>query len=338
MTTTINRDALLKSISDTISDYRAGELPTPTPRHVNRWISQFDDDVQLPMLAELDHVFKKTYIPKASFDEFLLSVVTYEQLVGNDPYAFWKSMNFLNIQERGDSQLEMLDMLNGVIQQECGLTIQDCGADSGSYLYIDDGLFTGNHFKNDMSFWIESDAPPKAKVYVVFIVRHTSGHYYVSANPTHKVSNLTAELGKDIEFLWGCAIEFENRKISKNTSDVLWPTEIPDDPLTHRYVDSLGYSVNHRIPNRMGNNTIFSSEKGRHILEQELLKKGAYIWEVCPNLNPKRYQRPLGNMILDGLGFGSLVVTYRNCPNNAPLAFWVSEPNVWYPLFPRKSN
>ncbi len=70
MTTTINRDALLKSISDTISDYRAGELPTPTPRHVNRWISQFDDDVQLPMLAELDHVFKKTYIPKRVFPKY----------------------------------------------------------------------------------------------------------------------------------------------------------------------------------------------------------------------------------------------------------------------------
>lgn len=31
-----------------------------------------------------------------------------------------------------------------------------------------------------------------------------------------------------------------------------------------------------------------------------------------------------------------LILTYRNCPNNAPLAFWVDAP--WYPLFPRTTN
>ena len=39
---------------------------------------------------------------------------------------------------------------------------------------------------------------------------------------------------------------------------------------------------------------------------------------------------------LETLGFGSLIVTYRNCPNNAPLALWVDAP--WYPLFPRTTN
>jgi hypothetical protein len=41
-------------------------------------------------------------------------------------------------------------------------------------------------------------------------------------------------------------------------------------------------------------------------------------------------------MTLVTLGFGSLIVTYRNCPNNAPLALWVDHP--WYPLFPRTTN
>ncbi len=42
------------------------------------------------------------------------------------------------------------------------------------------------------------------------------------------------------------------------------------------------------------------------------------------------------HMTLETLGFGSLVVTFRNCPNNAPLALWVGDP--WYPLFPRTTN
>lgn len=55
---------------------------------------------------------------------------------------------------------------------------------------------------------------------------------------------------------------------------------------------------------------------------------------MCPYLN--EYQRPLGNMVLETLGFGSMLVTFRNCPNNSPLALWAGDP--WYPLFPRKVN
>jgi hypothetical protein len=78
----------------------------------------------------------------------------------------------------------------------------------------------------------------------------------------------------------------------------------------------------------------FSSADNRDLLEQEFLVKGAYIRTVCPHLN--QYQRPLGNSLLETLGFGTTVVTYRNCPNNAPLVFWAGDP--WHPLFVRKIN
>jgi hypothetical protein len=41
-------------------------------------------------------------------------------------------------------------------------------------------------------------------------------------------------------------------------------------------------------------------------------------------------------MVLQTVGFGALIVTFRNCANNCPLGFWVDDP--WYPLFPRKTN
>jgi hypothetical protein len=84
----------------------------------------------------------------------------------------------------------------------------------------------------------------------------------------------------------------------------------------------------------MGDSEIFSSEAGRDLLEQQLLKAGLQIREECQYL--KENHRPLGYMKLKTLGFGSLLVTFRNCPNNCPLAFWVDDP--WYPLFPRKIN
>ena len=132
--------------------------------------------------------------------------------------------------------------------------------------------------------------------------------------------------------------EFENRPDYRNVSDVLWPTRLPDDEHVRSYFKALEYSYSQifRNPNRSGTQTIFSSESGRSILEQELLKAGAFIRTNNRNLN--EYQRPLGNMVLEGLGFGSLIVSYRNCPNNAPLAFWAGNPPYWYNLFPRKAN
>ena len=38
----------LHSIVDTIRDYREGELSPPTFEHVDQWIKQFDESVQLP--------------------------------------------------------------------------------------------------------------------------------------------------------------------------------------------------------------------------------------------------------------------------------------------------
>jgi hypothetical protein len=89
-----------------------------------------------------------------------------------------------------------------------------------------------------------------------------------------------------------------------------------------------------RKAGRVGGQAIFSDDAGRQLLEQEFLKAGARIRMMCPNLNVN--QRPLGNTLLDTLGFGSMIVTFRNCPNNAPLALWVGHP--WYPLFPRATN
>jgi hypothetical protein len=60
--------------------------------------------------------------------------------------------------------------------------------------------------------------------------------------------------------------------------------------------------------------------------------------------NPSPSLRPLGFGPF-GVGFGSLFVTYRNCPNNAPLALWWGDPDAdpshpfskWRPLVPRKT-
>lgn len=98
------RSVLLKSIADTIYDYRAGEFPQATPGHVARWISQFDGDVQVPLLKEIDHVLKQTYFDKDFVSNFFNNRVKNEKITGENPLTFWQSANFLCIQQNGHSR------------------------------------------------------------------------------------------------------------------------------------------------------------------------------------------------------------------------------------------
>ena len=85
---------------------------------------------------------------------------------------------------------------------------------------------------------------------------------------------------------------------------------------------------------------VFSSEAGRQLLESEFLIAGVKIRTLTQS--PKDFIRPLG-LGNFGVGFGSLLVTYRNCPNNCPLALWWGDPEAtsgalhWYPLLSRKT-
>ncbi|MBI4264717.1 MAG: hypothetical protein HY657_10100 [Acidobacteria bacterium] len=324
------RTDLLDSIADTIVDYRAGKIEAPTSEHVDAWISQFPADVQEPMLRELDHVLKRTYFRRQAVEDFLSSLITTKKLAGDSPCAFWVDVRFLDIQSGGNSQHEMLQMFGAVLKKECDVEINNCGDDPGTYLYLDDAVFSGNRIRSDITSWIQSDAPQDAKVHVVTIALHRGGQWYAR----RKIEEAAKAAGKRIATGWWRCIEIEDRKAYVNSSDVLRPTSIPDDELTEEYVNGMAHSPVLRKRGSVGENKFFSSEEGRHLLEQEFLKAGTRIRSMCPYFNV--YQRPLGNMVLDTLGFGSLLVTFRNCPNSCPLAFWAGDP--WYPLFPRKTN
>lgn len=327
---TSDRKALLASIADTIADYRQGEIPTPDADHVETWINQFDGSVQEAILAEVDHVLAKTYVKKSSVEHFVDGVLKAQKLAGANPCAFWAKANFLNIQSSGNSQRQMLEMFGALLQGTCGLSLGDCGSDDGPFIYLDDAIFTGNRIRTDLSDWIQAMEPAVATLHVVVIGLHRGGRWY-AGNEIEKVAKAA---GKKLDITWWRALEIEDRKTYIADSDVLRPSLIPNDADVQAYAQALKYPPALRPGNNVGKNEFFSSSAGRNLLEQEFLKKGVYIRSVCPNLN--QYQRPLGNMLLQTLGFGALIVTFRNCANNCPLAFWVDTP--WYPLFPRKTN
>ena len=324
------RNRLLASIATTIVDYKRNSIPSPTPEHVDQWVSQFQENSQLPILREMDHVLKETYFSRKKTKRFLRTVFRTKELVGNDPCGFWNGVKFLDIQEAGRSQKEMLALFSKILEKKCGTETSECGDEPHSFVYFDDGLFTGNRILFDLRRWIEREAPAEAKVHIVVIALHTGGEYYAKT----RIEKFTNNIQKNINFHWWRMITLEDRKYYTTTSDVLRPVELPDDHRVRDYVNRMAYDPTLRTPGNVGSKKIFSSDAGRQVLERELLIAGVRIREMCPHLN--QHQRPLGNTLLDTLGFGSLIVTFRNCPNNAPLALWAGDP--WYPLFPRTTN
>lgn len=325
------RTELLDAVVEQIADYREGEIPSMNAAHVDRWVKQFPGAAQEPLLAELAHVFSKTYFTRKNVKQFLSAIAANEKLTGGDPVSFWKNTGILNIQTAGNSQRDMLLVLDKALQKTCGIGVADCGkAPVKQYVYIDDVLFSGGRIKHDISNWIKTAAPQAAKLHVVTIAYHRLGQWRTETD----IKAAAKEAGKSIELSWWRVFEVEDRKAYLANADVLRPTAIPADAATAQYVAGLNLAPVFRTPGQVGALGFFSSEAGRSLLEQQFLVSGVQVRAVCPHLNA--YMRPLGNSVMGTTGFGSMIVTYRNCPNNAPLVLWAGDP--WYPLFPRKTN
>ena len=127
-----DRTELLSSIARTIQDYRLGEIPQPTPDHVERWVNQFPDDVRTAILRELHDVFQRTYVPRRTVEEFLLKLATHSDIAGHDLSEFWRNTCILNIQKNGKSQAEIRTLFGQIIDAEFGLKLEQCGTGSST--------------------------------------------------------------------------------------------------------------------------------------------------------------------------------------------------------------
>jgi len=172
-----------------------------------------------------------------------------------------------------------------------------------------------------------------------------SGKWWVE----NRLKNLAKEKGKKISFTYWSfkQARLENRLKYKNSSDILWPTEeILSIPEIAEYIeeqDPEKNKIKFRDKDSSGKSKFFSSEENRRIIEQEFTLAGLKIrsFSASPSISLK----PLGFSPFVGFGFGAIVTTYRNCPNNCPLALWWGSPNAsqnhplskWYPLLERKT-
>ncbi len=333
------RRELLASIANTIKDYRTGDLPEPTPDHADRWIRQFKTEFQLPMLREMDHVLRQTYFSRSRVRDFFASVTGSRRLAGEDPREFWRAAHLLDVQQGGNSQTEIRKLFSEELERNYGLAANAGVPNDAVFVYLDDVLFTGSRIGNDLSAWIVDVAPQAGTVHILTIASHRFGEWKCST----RLQTEAASAGKRLQFRFWTALRIENRLSDRNTSEVLWPAVIPDDAALAAYMaEEKKFPFQMRAPGGQFEHGVFSSEEGRQLLERELLLAGMRIRLL--SREPYPMMRPLGFSPF-GLGFGSTIVTYRNCPNNTPLALWWGDPLAdaahpfghWYPLVQRRT-
>ena len=256
---------------------------------------QFPNATQKPILREMRHVLKQTYISRETVDAFLRAVATTEKLVGEDAPAFWRTVNFLDCQQNGTSQHDMLELLGETLGATHGVDIAECGTVLGPFVYLDDAIFTGDRVSDDLEQWIRDDSPRNATVHVIVMATHSLSEYLVRKRLQTAATAASSEI--DLKF-WRLQ-EIENRKARKNDSEVLWPIELPDEQEVAAYAAlEQRFPWVPRVPS--GQLGPFSSENGRQLLEREFLVAGARI--RADYENPSTALRPLGFSPF-GLGF-----------------------------------
>ena len=326
-----NDDELASSIAEKLADYRHGEIVAPDAQHVELWGGQFPKSVRSTVLSEMNTVLSNSYLSRDLAVRFLDGLLANEKLTGGDPKAFWENTSVLKIQQNGNSQAEMVALFDGLSNSKFGPL--DKSKSPNSYIYIDDVIFTGNRVANDLIGWFQSEARNGAVVHIVVLAMRRSGSWWIK----QRLDKFARDSGSKFEYHLWFAVEIENRKSFRNSSEIYWPVSLPESASEY----STGrYPFEARTAG--GTGTPFSSEANRQILEGALLEAGMKIRSF--SAQPAANLRPLGFSSFS-VGFGATIVTYRNCPNNAPLALWWGDPNAapghpfrnWRPLTPRKT-
>lgn len=329
-------DVLAVSIAETIKDYCNNHFcPTNDKDHVLRWVSQFDENDQLFVLQQTDILLSKQYFSKEKYKSII------DRIIRKTKTVALQNLSFLDIQQNGTSQRDMLTLLDQSSQEIHNVQLLINDYSTSKFIYFDDVVFTGDRICRDLEDWIINSAPTECKLLIASIFTHT----YATYNIEQRLTKVINDYGKKISLSFSClGRQYENKFIMRNQSDVFWPREenidIPLGIDPSRFVSTAPQGQN---PGRTGfvESYVFRNEADRDRFEKILCDKGFYIISLCAD--PAISMKPLGYKTFKGLGFGGSIFTYRNSPNNTPLAFWWGNPEMedwnplsrWYPLMMR---
>lgn len=333
--------SLINSIIEIAKDYEGVEFNN---RHVKKWLNQFPLEQHELILKELNSVLSNSYLTREGVIGFFNNIIISDKIFPDSIENYC----FINPQEQGGSQEDLLEILNEVVQEKYGISLEECGQSNvTSYIYIDDAIYSGNRVIRDIQKWAEEidDVNAVERIDIIVVALHNRNLNYVRNNIQQALPNTKVTIWRALEFS-------DNLRESSNRFESFWPSEELDyNELTNEYIESViatrTEAQNNRIPilrstGKPRNENYFTNLSNRKHVEKIFFEKGVEIVSYAANPNPN--MRPMGYDNSRTLGFGSYLVTYRNIANNCPVVLWWGNPNAlsginnWYPLFPRTTN
>lgn len=332
---------LEESIADKIKDYQKdSNLLTFDDKHVDKWVNQFSNEYKEIILSETNRLLSYNYITEDKIKDFCETLWNSNDIIEKKTEKYVSYIQFLNIQQKGNSQKRLVDFLEKYYLETKGININRSNdINVKKYVYIDDCMYTGFTLMKDIENWIDNFNPNNdAKLDIIFLAMYKKNYDYIE----EKIIKKCKKVNIDVEFY--CIDSYDN-------GDLMWPKYIGGD----EYIDGYNQFMEEqkKITKKGGlgfrkferkESKLFPSIVNRDILEQELLKSGTYIFSLSQNCNKKLKPMGFGNGI--SLGFGAFFVTCFNISNNCPLAFWWGDSfktsketlGKWYPLLPREVN
>lgn len=354
-------NSIISSIFSTLKDYREEEqFGNITIQKISSWINQFPQRERMPILMELDNIFKKRYFSKKRIKKFLENTI--DTLTNDLKFAstqdFLKNSTFLDLQADGKSQKVMLSLLDDILKDKYKISLEQCGSITKKYsIYIDDILCTGLTLITDLKKWSENYFLPgktnkeaiadkSTNLILMYVFIHQKNYYKKKREMKFKISNEIAN-----NHIMYMVLEIENETTESSKIDLILPIENNQSRSILEYKNSIIELVdNHtkqyksvspeeffRPQNLPKKEEFFSSPSNRIILENSFLNMGIGILSNSQVTN--KNIRALGYSIpsFKNFGFGALCFTWRNIPNNAPLVFWYSG-GGFTPLFDVKRS
>lgn len=340
---------IAQDIAGILKDYENNEM---TVAHILKWVNQFEEEDREFILSELAVIFKKTYFSKERCLEILKGYIVFlsNHFKYNSVKDFLLNTIFLDLQSEQKSQKELLILLDQILIDEYGLSLNDCGKQHTHYVYLDDILATGNKIFYDLSNWLkqlnlvdisktnyEYIKERGTKLDICLLCLHTWGYSNVEYR---LMQEFDEKIKKCLTFFRYYAVE-NNIKAHNAKLNLMLPVENQNNEIK-AYLNTLEGAMKYedrafRKTIQPSKEELFSSSENRIRLENIFLTKGIEILQQVDNLNVKQL-RPLGYTVKSHktFGLGTLFFTFRNIPNNCPIVFWWG--SNWYPLFKLKNR
>lgn len=333
---------LANQILEIVKDYRNNDGINLTTDNIIAWANQFGEDAQF-MLSELAYILPKFYISKEKGYRILEEALTsIKQALGySDLNLFLQDTQFLDMQREGKSQKIILSMIDDILAKNNLSPIETYSLfPKKNFVYLDDVLASGKTIRDAITNWLNTDEN---------LEKVKKGEYrfylYVMCSHTWALSFLEYYLKNNFpgfKLLSNCFYKIENHaKFYNQKFNLIFPLKDQSEEVTQYFaqLNATQYEDyafrNEHQPLR---EDFFSSPSNRIKFENLLLHAGLRIiykirGDVKPNVRPIGFTNPRYKT----LGQGTLFITWRNIPNNCPLALWWDvDGHDWLPLFPPK--